>query len=223
MKLQEIFEQLSAGEFSQLSIGGAEAGVIDATNYSKVLGHVNLGLTALFTRFNLKERRLTFPLQSDFDTYQLDLADMLKITKITTADDFELPLNREGDPYSVLTPALNMLRVPQCIVDQGNDLPEELKTDTLTVVYRANHRKLVLTLGVLTPSTEEVDLPSSHLLPLLYFVASRVHNPIGMSNEFHAGNSYYAKYEAACQALETQGVQVDRSNYNSRLYRGGWV
>jgi hypothetical protein len=223
MKLQEVFDQLSAGEFSQLSIGGANAGVIDEANYKKVLGHVNLGLTALFTRFNLKERSLEFTLNPASDTYQLNLEDMLKITKLVTDLDVELPVNEGGNKYSCFTPSLNTIRVPQVILDQGPDLPEDLKTEKLKVVYRANHPKIKPVLGVLLPNSVELELPSTHLLPLLYFVASRVHNPIGMSNEFHAGNSYWKKYEVACQELEGKGMQVDRETDNFRLTRNGWM
>ena len=44
MTLQEIFDQLTYGELSQLSMGGSEAGIIDESNYSRILVHVNLGL-----------------------------------------------------------------------------------------------------------------------------------------------------------------------------------
>lgn len=223
MKLQEVFDQLSDGEFSQLSIGGADAGVIDETNYSKVLGHINLGLTALFTRFSLKEGRVYVPLVANTETYVLSPADILKITKVETDDGIEIPLNQESNIYSCFTPAMSTLRIPEIIVDQGSELPDLLKTAGFTVVYRANHPKLAVQLGLLSPSTLEVELPSSHLLPLLYFVASRVHNPIGMNNEFHAGNSYYKKYEHACQELEGKGIQVDQGDQNTRLERNGWI
>ena len=222
MYLQEIFDQLSGGEFSQLSVGGADSGVIDGTNAGRVLGHINLGLTTLFTRFNLKQRTLKFPLQAGSDTYSLNIDDILKITKVVTDLEVELALNREGDCYSCFTPSLKVLRVPEVIVNQGPDLPDEFKTASLSVVYRANHPKLKPQ-GLFSGVNQEVELPATHLLPLLYFVASRVHNPIGMSNEFHAGNSYYAKYEAACKELEHHGMQVDKDVFNDRLYRNGWV
>jgi len=50
-----------------------------------------------------------------------------------------------------------------------------------------------------------------------------VHNPIGMTNEFHAGNTYYSKYLAACQELENQNLQTDRTGGNTRAQRNGWV
>jgi len=223
MKLQEIFDQLTYGEFSQLSIGGQEAGVINASNYRNVVAHLNLGLTSLYRRFNLKERRLTIPLQSDADTYQLAVDDLMKIEKVFTDVEFELNLNREGDPFACFTPTLNSLRVPKIILEQGADLPDELKTEGLTITYRANHPKIKLNFGPLLPEMKEIELPSTHLQALLYFVASRVHNPIGMVNEFNAGNTWFSKYELECQRLETENIQVDRPMENYRLIRNGWA
>jgi hypothetical protein len=221
MNLQEVFDQLSGGEFSQLSIGGAAAGVIDSNNYNNALGHLNLGLTALYTRFSLKEKEVVVPLVGGTNNYTLSPVDLIKIVKVQTETGWELPLNKADSAYSCRTPTLNSIRVPDVILDKV-DLPEELVTDSLTVTYRANHPKLEL--GALSfPEDVVIELPASHLSALLYFVASRVNNPIGMSNEFHAGNSYYAKYEAECQRLELQGMQVEVEQYNDRASRNGWA
>lgn len=223
MKLQDIFDQLSAGVLSQMSIGGQPAGVINEENYGKVMQHVGLGLTALYKRFNLKERRLTIPLQVDADTYMLDVDDLMKIEKVLTDTGFELNLNLDGDPFSVMTPTMNSIRVPQVILDQGSDLADELKTDGLTISYRANHPRVVLSPWMLLPQARSVELPGTHMAALLYFVASSVNNPIGMSNEFHAGNSWYGKYENECQRLELENFEVDKNTTNTRARRNGWV
>lgn len=223
MKLSEIFSQLTHGELSQIAIGGAAVGEISEQNYSKVLGHVTVGLTALYSRFSLKEKQLSIPLQADANTYQLDLDDLLKIEKVCADSGYELGLNSSDDPYSCRTPTLRSLRVPQEILDKASFLPDELKTDALLITYRANHPKITESQLDLGPENIDVELPESHLEALLYFVASRIHNPIGMSNEFHAGNSYATKYEMACQALEGKGLQVDAESSNTRLNRGGWV
>ena len=247
MKLQEIFDQLSGGEFSQLSIGGGEVGVIDEANYSRVLGHINLALTALFSRFTLKEGRLKLALQEGVTTYKLNSAyavnavgstqpvryiidtvdepfsdDITKVEKVITDGDYELGLNDTSSPISVFTPTALTLRVPEALIT-GVDWPDELDTENLELVYRASHPKLIVTPGAFNPRLVEVSLPDTHLTALLYYVASRVHNPVGMNNEFHAGNSYYAKYEAACQGLENKGLQVDQGSQNTRAQRNGWV
>ena len=85
------------------------------------------------------------------------------------------------------------------------------------------HPKLVEVGGGINPETMELELPYSHLEALLYFVASRVHNPMGMANEFHAGNSWAAKYEAECMKLQQQNLEIDESNDSDRISRNGWV
>lgn len=243
MKLQEIFDQLTYGELSQISIGGGEMGVIDPSNYARIVAHINLGLTALHKRFLLKKREFILQLQTGQTDYPLISSfavnarksretirfildsvtspftdDILKVEEVWTEDDYELSLNDAADPYSVTTPKYNMLRVPLDIVNQSMDISDSLKTTNLEVVYRANH-------SLVSPNNPnvEIDLPYSHLEPLLLFIASRVHTPIGMVNEFNAGNNYAKKYEMACQALEIQNLQVDQGAQSNRLDQNGWV
>jgi hypothetical protein len=90
-------------------------------------------------------------------------------------------------------------------------------------VYRANHPIIVQGIGLFEPDRIDVELPYSHLEALLFYVASRVHTPTGMTNETNMGNTYYQKYEASCQQLEVSNLRVDQGSQNSRLYRNGWV
>ncbi len=256
MKLQEIFDQLSAGEFSQISFGGAEAGVIDETNHAKIIGHVNLGLTALYKRFTLKENRLTLALQDGQTLYRLhssfavnvqhsiepvryiiDTAtdkfrdDILKIEKVLTDDTaidrgVSLEINKEGDDYSVFTPTSTQLRVPTFLVGGeilGVTTPTWAETDNLTVIYRANHPKLAMPYGFIDACRLEIQLPESHLEALLFYIASRVQSPIGMTQEGAVSAQYFARYEQACQALEAQGMQVNQGGTNDKLTRAGWA
>lgn len=223
MKLQEIFDQLSFGEFSQISIGGQDAGVINECNYDRVISHINLGLTALYTRFKLKERRLVIPLLEGVTVYPIAAEDILKVDKILADSGKELDLNREGSEYSCFTPSLSVLQVPQIILTPDNNVPDDLHTLNLTVVYRANHPKLSMRFGILNATMKTIELPSSHLMALLYFVASRAYTPISLDTAVNTGNTWYAKYEATCQGLEDKGIQVDAMQVNTRLSRNGWV
>ena len=247
MKLSDIFAQLTHGELSQLSLGGAEAGQIDASNYAKVIAHVNLGLASLYKRFPLKEGRLLLELQTDRSVYPLSsgyavsnpavnglpryildsevdpfLDDILKIEAVLTDLGFSMGLNDASNIYGISTPTAQSMRVPLALVTESMDIPSHLITDTLELVYRANHPIILHTPGI-DPTMVYIELPYSHLEPLLYFVASRVNNPIGMTNEFHAGNSYAAKYEQACALLEHVNLNVDQGSQNTRAARGGWV
>lgn len=248
MNLQEVFDQLTHGELSQLSIGGNEAGVINPSNYNRLVPHVNLGLTALYKRFPLKEGRLSLELQANRTTYPLhsnyaissktskevvryikDSAstafkdDIHKVERVCSSTGYEFGLNDDSDPYGVFTPSATILRVPADVVAQSMNLPDELKSTQLEVVYRANHPLIIADGASLEPDIIELELPYSHLEPLLLFIASRIHTPTGMTNETNMGNTYFAKYEAACQQLEAVNLRVDQGSQNSRLYQNGWV
>jgi hypothetical protein len=237
MKLSEIFNQLTHGEFRQLAIGGGTVGQITEANYPAVLAHINLGLTALFTRFTLKEGRILLRPTAGQQVYLLDdkyaannnrsaetnryLIDsttdkfnddtLIKVEQVLDTSNMGLPLNVQGNVDSFYTPSIKSIRIPK---DWTADV---------TLVYRQNHAQLKVTLGYFDPARIEVELPYTHLEALLYFVASRVHNPLGMQNEFNMGNNYAAKYEQACQMLEAKNVEADHSTENHRLIRMGWV
>ena len=238
MKLSEIFEQLTYSEFSQLSIGGEPAGVINDKNYARVVSFINLGLTALYTRFCLKEAEVIFRLeknkysyligsQSDVDFIDdyfplFDVEEIIKIEEVYGDSGVKYSLNDRSDIWSFYTPSLLILGVPTKIVDKSADVPEDLITDRIRLKYRAGHRKLSVGKNF-NPKNEEIELPYTYLSALLYFVASRVHNPIGLTNDFHAGNSYYSRYEKACADLEIHNVRVDQGGQNTRLVKNGWV
>ena len=248
MKLIEVFNQLTTGELSQLCIGGAAEGEITEANYGKVVGHINLGLIALYKRFYLKEGRISMDMVAGRHIYPIHSAyainntkskepvrylkdsptekfqdDILKIESVLTDAGYEIPLNDVLDPLSIVTTGPTILRLPSPLVAQANSLPDQLKTSDLTVVYRAAHPKLNPDLGSFNPETIELELPESHLEALLLFVASRAHTPGGLVNEFNAGNNYASKYEMECLRLEQFNLQIDHNMSNHRLIRNGWV
>lgn len=268
MKLQEIFDALSSGELSQLNVGISADGKVADKDYNTLLTNLNLGLTALHTRFVLKlqqielillEGRTRYHLHSDhrfsdealaIGDFRLDVGfgtlltdvqtnpdpeyirdqpyakfvdDLLKVEEVHTTAGFELNLNVRSDPWSIMTPKDTLLVVPPAIVAQSPDLPDRLKTDRLIVTYRANHPKLQPGAGEYDGNRGDIDLPYTHLQALLYFVASRIHNPVGMGQEFNSGNNWYAKYLAECQELEGRGMYVDTVDQPDRLRRNGWV
>jgi hypothetical protein len=238
MKLSQVFEQLTVGELSQVKLGGAEEGEIQESKYRAVASHVQLGLTTLYTRFNLKQGRLTLQIMPDMDTYALNSKyavngkattaplrwiidtpavpfkdDLLKIITVRADDGTRLPLNDYLDGDSVFTPTMDSLR-----------LPSHLASGTfLKVEYQANHPSILPKAPYLDPRVVNIELPMSHLQALLYFVASRVHNPIGMGQEFNAGNNWAQRFESECQRLEQEGIEIDDSAQVNRAKRGGWV
>jgi hypothetical protein len=248
MTLQELFDQFSYGELSQLSIGGQPAGTINYLNWANLIPHINLGLTTLYKRFELKKSELlvqlvagrtSYRLHSDFsilsfrggssvvryivDTRAARFADdILKIEQVLTDDGVAFKLNDANDEFSLSTTSMTTLALPQTVADQSSEIPVDLLTENLKVVYRADHPKLIMR-DDLDPERTYLELPYSHLEALLWFVASRIHNPIGMGQEFNAGNTYYAKFEAECQRLQNEGLEIDQGAQSTRLSQKGWV
>lgn len=232
MYLSEIFSQLTYGELSQLALSNPEDGTIPETKRRQVASHIDLALKDLHKRFTLKEGRLPLYLIQGQTLYQLQPQEgepvLNKVERVRVPEGCPLPLNEGGEPFSCFTPAYNRLRLPRALVDvglQGPGFPAELKgLQQLEVVYRAGPVPLPMTAEDLAePENLEIDLPDTHLMALLLFVASRVHNPIGMVNEFHSGNSYWAKYEAECARLIHDGLQGEATHEDDRFSAKGFV
>lgn len=213
MTLQDIFDHLTFGELSQLHIGGGETAGITEENYYNVITHVNLGLTALHKRFFLRKGEENVYVMPAIATYTITASDMFKIEQVFTEEGYELPIGT-GQEDSVSMDGFNVIRVPAHI---------RLLSKPLRVVYRADHPTLDRRTASREPNKTIIDLPASHMEPLLYFIASRVFNPISANIEFHEGNNYSQKFEMACRALENQGMQIQEAEFTNRFDRNGWI
>lgn len=248
MKLNEIFTQLAYGELSNVTIGKNEAGEIDEGNYKQIMAHVNLGLTELYKRFNLKEASIVvrlqngqamYPLNSKFavngkktampirwiiDTAAAPFTDNIsKIERVVTDSGYEMTLNDKNEIWSCFTPSSTLLRVPERMINGDNSIPTEFKTVELVVSYRAGWVPIDPDVGSFDPARIDIELPYTHLNALLLFVASRVNAPIGLGQEFNASNNYYARFQKACQELEDDGFEIDQGSRSTGIQRNGWV
>lgn len=216
MTLEDIFDGLTYGELSQMHIGGAEEEGITPENRYRMISHISLGLSNLHKRFLLREAESVVYRIGAITSYTLDIPDLLRVLRVYDAEGNELVMNDATCDESVFTPAFNILRVPP-EVPEGN----------LKIVYQADHPAIGAREASKTPERVKINLPRTHLEPLLLFVASRIMNPIGAINmgqsSFHEGNNYAQKYEQACRALEMEGYQVSNSPEKTRFERAGFV
>lgn len=223
MTLKEIFDQLALSELSQTSLGGADSGEISTDNYVRIANHINMALLALHKRFLIKEEESILTLEEDKYTYTILDPNLIKVERIYGDSGEEFKINDLNSLYAIQIPKKKELKVPEAIVNKASTVPLAYQTETLKVVYRANHPKLTEDVAYDFPEDVEIDLPDVYFQALLYYIASRVHNPIGMMNEFHAGNSYYAKYEAECIRIEAEGMNLSNAGQAERIQRNGWV
>lgn len=212
MNLQDIFDQLSHGELSTVFAGDISENPLDEARKEKLIVHINMGLTALHKRFGLKYKDETVDLMPGQHTYLLTSPDLLRIEAVKDPEGNEYRINDANDVCSLQMPNYKTLV-----------LPMDLETTALIVRYRADHPKIGTMKRYSYAPNVEIDLAAQYLEPLLYYIASRVMNPIGMSESFHTGNNYAAKYEQSCQELERQGYSHSQVEEDTRFERNGWV
>lgn len=237
MKLLEIFEMLQYGELANLSMsGGIESTPgIRTQDYPALVSHINLALTDLHTKFNLKEREVAirqyetitqYELNSDFALtntvstepvkYIIDSAsntftdDVLRVNAIYDEIGNELPINDENKVGSLFLNSYKIVQVPF----PAND-------NTIAVMYRANHAKL----NVNTPDLNaEIELPAYCIEALLSYVASRVHSQRTSQESQALAVSLLAKYVMLTDQIELRNVLHNSPNTtNIKLGVRGWV
>lgn len=235
MKLIDLFEDLTFGELSQLHLGGAETQGITVDNRPQVVNHINRGLTALHRRFAIRKETTLVTLEAPagepqrvaFRDVELP-APFLRLEQIPWPQDIAdtvpapvgtrpvVPIGDEGNPWSVLMPTERTLVIPELYYEHG--------VESLTVHYRANHAPIDKEEVAFDPEWIEVELPEVFREPLIYFVASRILNPLGFGVEgTHEGNNYYQKYEQACAELETAGWDTTNLSERTGFARQGFV
>lgn len=237
MKITEIFQQLESGELAQQqSLYHIETGV-KPEHYKDFINHINLGLTKLYTRFDIRtkdcfvqmmngiaEYDLTWP-HAKTNTSTVDAAaikyvidspykpfgdDVLRITKVFTEIGEELPLNDLTEPKSVFTTGQRTLQIPW-----------KVDGDVVNVMYRAQHDKIKIA-NYDSINEIEVYLPDVYLEPLLNFIAARYFMSIGGKSGTPTGQMFMQKYRESCQELELYGVPNQDHSESNDYDQGGW-
>ena len=251
MLLSDIYLQLQEGELSQIFPGTGDLvtgnGDMPSTQYQKLWPHVKLGLTELHKRFNLRESefsivlqpgQIAYPLQSRFaasnassrepvryiedtsEPFTDNLTQVEQIWGTLNERDYEIPQNNRARPDAVRLPRYNNLIIP----DDPEKAPWLRETSELRVVYRADHPSIDEDL-LRTPAEIEIDLPSTFLEALLYFIAMRVHTPLGgmLGETMSEGNNWAAKFEAEVRELKMLNLEIDNLDGQSMFQSGGWA
>ena len=237
MKLSELFELLQYGELANLSLSGSIDDVkgIRVQDYPVLISHINLALTDLHTKFNLKEREVAIQQYESITNYELDSKfaqentsstepvkyildspenvfndDIIRINAIFDEVGHEFHINDENNVGSLFLNGYKTLQVPFPADD-----------NTMFITYRANHEKLNMT----TPDLNaEVSVPAYAVEALLSYVASRVHGQrTGQEAQATAVN-LMAKYNNICDQIELRNLLYNSpDNTNFKLGRNGWV
>lgn len=237
MKLSEVFEMLQYGELANVSISGnidEEVG-IRVEDYPLLISHINLALTDLHTKFNLKEKEVVIQQYENLPYYELDskyavtntdsnveikyivdsvyspfIDDVLRINAAFDECGQELPINDENQCSSIFLNSYKRIQVPY-------PNPE----NAIWLTYRANHEKLSMSSPDLNA---DVNIPAYCVEALLSYVASRVHSQRTSQESQGLSVNLMAKYQMICAQIEEKNVLHNSpSNTNFKLGERGWV
>ena len=231
MNLTDLYERLAYGELSNLSL--VEDGSIREEEQGKIVMHTNAALTALHTRFPLKDNTLILDQKGYLTTYSLtskyalsnyvdnaphsfyinDLGrpfedDVLRITEVWDAYGEKLPLN---DPHmwrSVFTPNVNVLQIPHPVEGQ-----------VISVQYQANHPKV----SAATPE-QVIDIPPFLERAVTLFVAGSVLSHMNTVENTAKGAEHLRAYELICvEVVALELVATGGTTSGFRFEKNGWV
>lgn len=211
MTLQEIFDDLGTGEFNNVGVSD-NSDVIKPDQYPKLIRHINLALSDLFSRFNLKSKEEVVELDPTVSMYSLDhLPDLLAITNVFDDYGNRLLMNEmTDDTCQVFTPSYNTLQVAD--VDSSN----------LYVIYKAKHPKLDDQGG----PNQELELPPQFKQALLCYVGYRLHYNRLKDGSAEIGADMKNRYEMECKQLEGWGLTNSDSvgaKSQTRFETEGWA
>lgn len=244
IKMQEVVDLLTDCELGNLVYVDPDSKEINMTKLPALVRSINLIVLDLHKRFSLKIGTIvidTIPGQTRYylrNTYQmnngkpkpdliqyiregndkLNPRSILKVEQVFHNDGRELLLNKQGEQFGVMTPAIDILEV------NPYALSETVMT-SLTVNYRMAPKKEVVCPDNLDNwYCLDVDIPYTHLQALIWGVASRSHSSIGFAdNTTSEFNNYTIKYENECGALDVLNLRVDQQGENDQFARNGWA
>ena len=241
MIVSDVFQSLSFGEFSNISVSDNGSGSIQEDQTAKVIHYLNEGLLRIYSRFFLKEGVLILKTDeeishyhllkayaessgSDKDHYILDLEDpftedLLKIISVyNLTRHFEHPLNDRMHRQSVFTPQSHILRIPEPITD------EELK-----VTYQAKHIKLYKPgeaggISVEDVLSQYIDMPVFLEEALRNYVAFKWYSNMNGPENASRSKDFFQSYDMICNDLERKDMPNESEHVShDKLESRGFV
>ena len=236
MDLRELFEKLSYGELSNLSIGENGKGTIAPAQRPKIVHYVNDALLKLYSRFILKETDLLLELYPHITFYHflpkysqnyvpkglsdtepclyiIDSPgkpfkdDVIKVLGAFNQFGHPLFLNDAEQRTSVFTPQVKTLQVPNPV-----------RGEFLSVQYQQRHPILI---GELS---ETIDCPAVLEGALTSYIAGKVYSHMNSAESSAKAQEFMAAYEATCAGVvDMDLVNSSVSQSNERFGNGGWI
>jgi hypothetical protein len=157
---------------------------------------------------NTASQEIKYLMDSIYDPFG---DDVIKILEATTEIGEPLPINDRTKDKSIFTPSQNTIQIPW-----------KVHEDVINVQYRASHRNIRLA-DYNDVSEIDVEITSSYLEPLLYFIAYRHFAGVGGQSATPTSQAYYQKYEARLKQIEMNGVANVDNSISTDFFNNNWA
>jgi len=183
------------------------------SNVPAIVEFVNLGLLELYGRFPIYTEEHLIELVEGVTIYDLP-DDFMYMTGAFEAPTSQfahnsnpLPINEEGNPYSINTINFKQVQIP--LTTNGA---------YISIIYVP--KPAVLTSDDLDA---EILIPDQLIQPLLNFIAYKGHGAIRVNDQTE-GDVYYRRFEQSCSAVERKGIAIasDDLGMDTRIYTRGF-
>lgn len=238
MLLSTLFEELSVGELSQLSMSDEGSGHIAEKSHSKLIVYINSSLLKIYTRFPLKTNEVLVEQYEHITNYHLtrqfartadsdetyryinDMAGepfkggVLKILNVHDLLGGYIPLNDPANNRSYFTPQPNVLQVPYPITGNVTSVTYQDKHPDIKHAGIKEDEKL----------NQEIELPLFLKDALIKQIAYNVFSHMNGQEHQAKAQEYLSMYEMACELVE-EGDFANQtiSNSHSKLVDRGFV
>ena len=222
MKLSFVFSQLAGSELAQLALVDQTTGKLLPDKYQKVVDAINLGLIELHGKFLLKIGEVKVPITLEQEVYKLSAVDpkigakMIQLHNVVDQDGRVLEFNNFSARNSVHFTQKTVLNVPL-------HLRRDHNLQEVRIQYKAMPRQVGGCYDTVDPDIEDVDLDYQFVKALMYFVAARMHNPVGISSDAaYQPNIFYNLYAAEVLRLEEENYELSYVAKDETMHLRGW-
>lgn len=252
MLLSDIFDNLTFGELSQLYVSGRDQIGIQPCDYEQIMPHINLGLTELYKRFDLKRNSVLVQLDPSISQYQLHskyaLSAETPVAIPYIIDSTEFPF--EDDILhieSVYDKYENKLALndPNNTIDVVNGVPTPILEQTVGGAFKTYTISTPSYLSIQSSYTDksallkvnyrakhrkvgnfDLDLTTEEVeLPygLMEALLNYVDGRVYSNMSEQDGTLYTQKFEMACRKIEELGLENISRPTNEKLDNNGWA
>ena len=205
MLASKVIALAKATELKQLAIKGDDEAIV---------GFINLGVLALYKRFDLKVEEAIITTKNGKTVYTLDSTDadvsmgstndFLIVTECFDEGGDPVSLNNEFDPLGIMTPSWNTVEISMYSAGER-----------FSIMYRSAP-------AFITKTTDPIPVPPQLLEALLHFIGYRGHGTI-TSEVKQENNTHYIRFDASCKEVEESGLVLVDDLISQKFEDRGFV